>query len=152
MQWSSRHQWFWTALAISLLGSFSYAHARDVALTGQPLSSPPDSCMTKLWEGFLPLIAKNHSYIGMADVEHVAAVKMQHVVEVAPMDSIGSYEMHGPVLFNSYHPSALSIRIEIQDEPLPARPGDFNFSWQVAQGRAVPRTAKVPLQCSTSLA
>ncbi len=136
MQWISKHRWCWIFLATSLVAPYAYAQTTSATPIGSFTSSPPDSCMTKLWNGFFPFIAKNHSYISMADVERVAGIKVQHVVEVAPMDSIGSYEMHGPVLLNSFDPWELSIRDEIQDETIPVKPHGFNFSWQVTQGRA----------------
>lgn len=107
--------------------------------------------MTKLWKGLLPLVAKDHSYISMADVERVAGVKMQHVVQVAPMDSVGSYEMDVPWTLHSYDLRALSFRDEIQDEPSLARPNSSHSSWQVAQGRATVRrgsTSVLDIACS----
>ena len=136
MQWLSKHRRNWIFLATVLVTPYANAQAMGGSNISTYIASPSDSCMTKLWNGLLPLVAKDHSYISMADVERVTGVKMQHVVQVAPMDSIGSYEMHRPMLLHSYDPWMLSLRDEIQGEPSPAEPNSRNSSWQVAQGRA----------------
>ena len=136
MQWLSKHRRNWIFLATVLVTPYANAQAMGGSNISTYIASPSDSCMTKLWKGLLPLVAKDHSYISMADVERVAGVRMQHVVQVAPMDSIGSYEMHRPVLLHSYDPWALSFRDEIQDQPSPAKSNSFDSSWQVAQGLA----------------
>jgi hypothetical protein len=79
----------------------------------------PKSCMENLWQGVLPLVAKR-SYITAKDMERLTGVKMQEKVDIAPNDTVATYEGNGT--------EHLSIRVEVIDMPA-------YYTWQVSQGR-----------------
>jgi hypothetical protein len=100
-------------------------------VTSQPKSSqaqPPKSCMQDLWQGLLPLIAKG-SYVTVPDMEHLAGIKMQQAVDVAPADTIATYENNGT--------TPLSIRVEVQEVPALYDIPHMKYTWQVMQGRSI---------------
>jgi hypothetical protein len=101
------------------------------AITSQPESWPtqhPKSCMQDLWHGLLPLIAKG-SYVTVQDMEQLASVKMQQVVDVAPADTIATYENNGT--------TPLSIRVEVLEVPSLYDIPHMKYTWQVIQGRSI---------------
>ncbi|RUL63180.1 hypothetical protein EKH79_12275 [Dyella dinghuensis] len=100
-------------------------------VASSPKSSPPKlpkSCLGDMWQGLLPLIAKG-SYVTVPDVEKLANIKMQHVVDVAPGDTIATYEGNAT--------TPLSIRVEVLEVPTSYGAGHITYSWQVLQGRSV---------------
>jgi hypothetical protein len=82
----------------------------------------PKSCMENLWQGVLPFVAKR-SYITAEDMERLTGVKMQEKVDIAPNDTVATYEDNGA--------AHLSIRVEVMDKP-------SSYTWQVSQGRTNP--------------
>lgn len=113
---------------MSLIAPNGFA-AQSVGLTSENSQEPlPKSCMRDLWRGLLPFVAKD-SYIIASDIERLAGIKMQKVVDVAPGDTMATYEDNGP--------TPLSVRVEVLNTPLSYTISHMKYTWQVLQGRSM---------------
>jgi hypothetical protein len=111
-------------------------------------ASPSQDCLSTFWARLLPLMAKNNSYISIEDMERVAGVKMQHVVNIGAADRIGIYEQHMPFP-SAAHPftSNLSIRVENHEEVLPS--SEIMSTWRAVQWQPG-STSTVDISCAST--
>jgi hypothetical protein len=119
---------FFLLVAITLTASNGLAAQTGVSTSKYLPDQSPTSCMRNLWQGLLPFLAKD-SYIAAADMERLAGFKMQKVVDVAPGDTIATYEDNGA--------THLSIRVETLNVPPSYTVPNMKYNWQVAQGRSI---------------
>jgi hypothetical protein len=137
----------------ALAGSIAMARLADGPQAEKTNNPVTHACMYGLWKSFLPYIANSKGYIEASDVERSAGVKMQHVADVAPMDTIASYDQNSHVEPWSSKPSSLSIRLETQITPSSFWMPNYKSSWQVMQGRSMAisgKTSVLDFSCMSS--
>ncbi|GLQ91519.1 hypothetical protein GCM10007901_04690 [Dyella acidisoli] len=93
-------------------------------------------------------MAKNNSYISIEDMEQVTGVKIQHVVKVGPIDTIGIYEQLATPLASGSYSTFLSLRVEIHEDNLP--PIETFSTWRALQWQPG-STSTVDLSCNSTL-
>jgi hypothetical protein len=133
------------------LASCTHETSKAVIDTPESIQSrplPSQDCLYSLWKKLLPLMARNNNYISIEDMEHVAGVKMQHVVNVSPTDVVGIYEQFSlPSTNNNFSPY-LSLRVETHEEALPYNKAVSTWralQWQYGS------TSTVDVSCSSTL-
>lgn len=148
----TKHLWL---LALSMAGCW-VAACQATEPTATSVVSTVDastSCMKRLWVALIPAVASNSGYLGIADVERIAQVKLPDPVSITPTDTISALQLSGPYPLSANISGSLafngradiSLRLELHSEPATHL---SLYSWQRMQGRIYDtRSSNFDLTC-----